>query len=226
MAKKLMMAILILLSICLFTSCSLGENSLYAFFADWQEEQDSCVAVFDESTGCVTFGEKTVDLYSVLDNYYENSKSGSVLAEYEGKIFGIHRYGFKNEQYYETIDVYALDIETQSIEILHTKDYCPRQVADDESVWRQTKFYYSNHYVVLCDGVVMTRVNIETGVVEEFLPDTFSYPNEKYTVEYVTDFDGKKDCEKVKIIGEDLEREVSLEYMAQKKCTCQFASRA
>jgi len=191
-------------------------NSMEDFFEAWQVTNDSSVAIVDDRAETITFNEKTVNVRAILKKYYSNPDLHTLLLKSDWKLYGIHAYNFTDEVYYETIDLYAIDLETESLEVLYTSPYCPRENADSYEKLRNVEVHYSNRNIIVYDGTVVTKYNIDTSSVENLPPTELSYPKKPYTVETVNDNNGEIYWKKCKIISESGERMISVEYMAQK----------
>ena len=215
MIKRLGFIILVLVLVISMTSCTLGSNSMKGFFDDWIIQKDSRVAIVDKRYDTISINGDVVKIDTMLAKYFENPHDDVFLLLSDEKLYGVHSYNFVDEHYYETVDIYELDLGTEMIQILHTGRYCPRDESTENEM-TSSEIYYSNRSIILYDGTCMTVLDVDTLETTRLSANEFSRPLPKYTVESIKKDSGDVDRSRLKIVCNSEERIITIDYMAQR----------
>jgi len=210
--KKIFLIMLIILLIFSTTACGLGVNSLESFFSSIRLESDLSVAIIDETTDTVILNGVTYDVRVMLGKYYNNPADDMFFLELNGTLYGMHEYDFTNEMYHERIDIYALQIETGTLNVLYSSEVCPR----GKTEMARVDAYYSDRNIFIYDGTCTRVFNVDTQKVSEFENQQIACPPAKYSVERIKDKSGQTDLRQIKVSDGNSKTTITVDYMAQR----------
>ena len=174
------------------------------FFAEWEiEEIDTNIAIYNTHLDELTLGEKTIDV--------EFLTGDTLLCVIENNLycFGV---SYNTSGAYKNLGrIFCVNLENKEIEYLHLGQYCPN---NDDNAYTPDA-YYQDGNIIIFDNATTTIYNIETGKAKKLPAEAFSQVyTPKYTFEYPQNTEGSR--KDLKIIGEEGERILTLEYMAEK----------
>ena len=205
-----------LLSCCGVYISGIGKNSLAEVFDIWKKESDPDIAIFDALENSVIINGNKIYLDEALKDHYENTWGKLILCIRDNKIYGIHTKNYTKTKY--TAEIYSIDIKTNEVDIVYTAEFGPGESGGPRKYLTYESVYYLDGEIVMCDGYRMMSYRIDTGKAEELDPDDFSLPQKEYSVErlYEESEYKKLNYKTIKIVCETEEREITLDYMAQR----------
>ena len=232
--KIIKIAICSILTFTLLTNCAdcikgIGRNDLADVLDAWEKEADPDIAIFD-GINTVIFKGNRIYLDEAVKDHYENAWNDLLLCVKNNKIYGIHSYNYKQSEYGYTVDIYSIDITTNSFEVLYTDNFGVDESGGAKYYLSYKSVYYQDGTIVMCDGLRGVSYSIDTGDAEEFDSADFSMPKKEYSIETVfgeaeeieihgnrSDISGEPiDHKAIKIVAESEERVITVDYMAQR----------
>lgn len=201
--RYFLLVITILFAMSSMVSCY-GENDLEDFFAEYDIAIDPSVAIFGNFKETITINGVVYDLdtltYDARSRYFE---CGFVCGD---NLYLAKQNWFVAEEREHSLAMFQ--IYEYNLLTGETRIFDWAEVVWDSSLpeFHSPIFYFQDRNMVVNDGINATKFNIDTYVIET-VPAS-EYPK-KIFVEYTDD-------KHITIITETLEKEISVDYMAER----------
>ncbi len=211
--KRLCMMIVIIFVMFVQTSCGIFQNDMKDYFGAWERSNDENIALMLECKTLIYEG-KSIDIASILGKHYkeENFRANNVFCVVDGVLYGarVKHLWDDDSSYQEKIDIYAIDLVNDQVEIVHTKEYCPK---NNGEAFVYAKVYSHENKVIITDNVITTVIDVETRTEVCLDASEFESPIPTFDVKRLDEGNVYKGY----IISQNEEyRTIDLEYMASK----------